>query len=327
MRNDHRIPSGINSLREWLILGEVVTVAYIACIAKAADVTGVAYLLFPELAALAYDVFTRPKGTWARAPMMLIITPAIAAVPGIMIERSLDYGFLSVLLSVAISLIIIKVLRSPIGPAISAGLLPVVLKVGSGWYPPAVLFGTTLLVGSLFLYRKMVFKNSRDEPHWIGFVETDVIEQLPRQYAWLPFFLVFLMIAIQLVKLTDLRFILFPPLAVIGYEMFAHSDSCPWAYKPIMLPIVCTVAALGGTVAILFLGTGPFSAMIAVSIALAICRVFSVYIPPAAAVSLLPFVTSHPNFMLPLSVGAGTALLGLSFYSYHFFFLRTRKIL
>jgi hypothetical protein len=325
MRADHRIPSGINSLLGWLILGEIVTVAYIASIAKVADITGVAYVLFPELAALAYDVFTRPKGTWARAPVMLVVTPAIAAVSGIMIERSLDYGFSSVLLSVAVSLIIIKGLRSPIAPAISAGLLPIVLKEGSWWYPVAILFGTALLVVSLFLYRKLVFKKSHDEPSWIGFSETDAIEQPPRQYAWLPFFLAFLLIAIQLVKLTGLRFILFPPLAVIGYEMFAHSDSCPWAYKPIVLPVVCTLAALGGTFAILFLGTGPFSAMVAVAVALAACRVFSLYIPPAAAVSLLPFVASHPSFMLPLAVGAGTAVLGLSFYSYHFLFLRTKK--
>lgn len=319
------LPSAINSLLGWLILGEVVTVAYIASIAKVANITGVAYVLFPELAALAYDVFTRPKGTWARAPVMLVITPAIAAVPGILIERSMDYGFQSVLLSVAASLILIKALRSPIAPAISAGLLPIVLQEGSWWYPVAILFGTALLVGSLFLYRKFFIKTSPGEPHWVGFAEADVIEQPPRQYAWLPFFLAFLLIAIQLVKLTGLRFILFPPLVVIGYEMFAHSNSCPWAYKPLVLPIVCTLAAFGGTAAILLLGASPFSAMIAVAAALAVCRVFSLYIPPAAAVSLLPFVTSHPNFMLPLAVGAGTTLLGLSFYSYRLLFQRSGK--
>ena len=57
----------------------------------------------------------------------------------------LPYGYLSVLLTVAGAIAIILALRSPVAPAISAGLLPLVLGVKSWWYPPAILLGTTLL--------------------------------------------------------------------------------------------------------------------------------------------------------------------------------------
>jgi hypothetical protein len=152
--------------------------------------TGVAYVLFPELAALSYDVFTRPKGTWAKAPLMLVVTPFLAAVAGILIEQHLSYGFTSVLLSIAIALLIIKTLNSPVAPAISAGLLPVVLGEGSWWYPVSILFGTASLV-----------------------------------------------ISIWLAKVTGMRFILFPPLVVIGYEMFAHSEVCPGRTGRSFLPL------------------------------------------------------------------------------------------
>lgn len=41
--------------------------------------------------------------------------------------------------------------------------------------------------------------------------------------------LAFTMIDVVLVSLTGLRFLLYPPLVVMTYEMFSHLRSCPWA--------------------------------------------------------------------------------------------------
>ena len=118
---------------------------YIAIIAEIACATGAVYVLFPELGALSHDVMTRPRGTWANAPLLLAITPALTGVVGIVFTRSLPYGYLSVLLTVGGAIAIVLALRSPVAPAISAGLLPLVLGVKSWWYPPAILLGTVLL--------------------------------------------------------------------------------------------------------------------------------------------------------------------------------------
>ena len=111
--------------------GDLAAVAYIGGIASLAQATGVATVLFPELGALAHDVFTRPRGAWAKAPLLLVLTPVLTAVVGTLIARTMDYGLLSVLLTVGIALLVIRLLRSPIAPAISAGLLPVTLGVTS----------------------------------------------------------------------------------------------------------------------------------------------------------------------------------------------------
>jgi hypothetical protein len=51
-----------------------------------------------------------------------------------------------------------------------------------------------------------------------------------------PFFLVFLVIALALVQATGWRFLLFPPLVVIAFEMFVHAQACPWAQRPLPFP-------------------------------------------------------------------------------------------
>jgi hypothetical protein len=79
------------------------------------------------LGALAHDVFTRPQGKWARNPILLAITPILTGVAGTCFTRMLPYGFVSVLLTVASAVVIVEVLKSPVAPAISAGLLPLTL--------------------------------------------------------------------------------------------------------------------------------------------------------------------------------------------------------
>jgi hypothetical protein len=124
---------------------DLVALAYIGFIASMATLTGAYYMLFPELSALSWDVMELPQGRWARAPIMLALTPALTGVIGTIVTRRMSYGIISVLLTVFVCVAVIRMLRSPVAPAISAGLLPLVLGVTSWWYAPCILFGTTVL--------------------------------------------------------------------------------------------------------------------------------------------------------------------------------------
>jgi CBS-domain-containing membrane protein len=304
-----------------LFIGEMTSLAYIGGIAEIAALTGIAYILFPELAALAYDIFTRPRGTWAKAPVMLIVTPLLTAIIGILIEQNLGYSVVSVLLAISSALLVIKLLNSPVAPAISAGLLPIVLEEKSWLYPASIILGTSLLVLSLFIYRK-VFSTFIDKTTNLADVIDDIVEQPPRQYSWLPFFVIFLLTDIYLAKLTGLRLIIFPPLIVIAFEMFAHSDVCPWAGKPVLLVLACMLTAAVGVSVVLALGNTPLAVIIAIAFAMGINRAFSLHAPPAVAVGLLPFVISQPDFWFPLAVGTGTSLLAGTFIIYRTFVLQ-----
>ena len=115
-------------------------------------------------------------------------------------------------------------------------------------------------------------------------------------------------------KLTGLRFILFPPLAVIGFEMFGHIESCAWAGRPLRLPIVCFLAASGGLFFHHMLGVNWTTAALSMAWGMAVLQIFRVHVPPALAVALLPMVMDAPTIWYPCSVGLGTLTLTLWFW-------------
>jgi hypothetical protein len=277
--------------------------------------------LFPELGALSHDVFTRPQGTWARSPVLLAITPALTAVLGIVIARALPYGMLSVLLVVGGSVAIVLALRSPVAPAISAGLLPLTIGVKSWWYPPGILLGTTLLAALSFAWGRVLKKHPATSAAAAEAVD-DAIERTPTHYYWLPALIGFVAVAALAVDLTGLRFILFPPLVVISFEMLGHTAICPWAKRPLVLPIACFLTALGGLLCWRMFGVSPLAAASSMGWGIVVLRAFDLHIPPALAIALLPLVMDSPTIAYPVSVGAGTVLLTLWFVACQRLFLK-----
>jgi hypothetical protein len=288
----------------------VLAMAYVALVAAVAGASGVFYIMFPELGALAYDVFGQPRGRWSSAPIHLATTPVITGAIGILITRCLPYGFLSVLLNVGGAMAIILALGSPIGPAISAGLLPLVLGVKSWGYPPGIMFGTVLLAAASIPWRLLIVGRPIDPSRH----RTLSTIATPRGSFWVIAYLAFLTAAVALVRLTGLRFILFPPLAVIGFEMFGHSKSCAWAGQPFRLPIVCFLAAAGGLTFHHWLGVTWITAALSMAWGMTVLQLFRVHVPPALAVALLPMVMDAPTAWYPCSVGLGTMTLTIWFW-------------
>ena len=294
------------------LAGELIALVYIAVIAWIASATGAFYILFPELGALSHDVMTRPRGTWARAPLMLAITPALAGIVGILFTRALPYGYASVLLTVAGAIAVVMALRSPIAPAISAGLLPLVLGVKSWWYPPAILLGTVLLSVLSLPWTK--FCTAHDDPDDEANRVDDLIEATPEDgYGCLAVLMAFVTTAVLFVKLTGMRFVLFPPLVVIGFEMLGHTAICPWANQPLKLPLACFLTALGGFLSWRYVPATPLAAALSMGWGMAILRIFDLHVPPALAVALLPLVMDRPTAAYPFAVAIGTTLLALWF--------------
>ncbi|HTW88036.1 MAG TPA: HPP family protein [Candidatus Binataceae bacterium] len=305
------------SRRTWYrIAAELIGLSYIALIAGIASVTGLFYVMFPELGALSHDVFTRPRGTWAAAPVLLVITPLLTALIGIFFTRLLPYGYISVLLTVGGAVTVMVALDSPIAPAISAGLLPLVVGIKSWWYPPAILLGTILLALISIPWKRI------GGPHLAMAVRPatdlvdDALEEPPAGRNWIVALMTFVAAAVTVVKLTGLRFVLFPPLVVIGFEMLGHPTICPWAKRPWWLPIACFLTAAGGFLSSRWLGVGPLAAGLSMGWGILVLRVFDLHIPPAIAVALLPLVMDSPTIAYPFAVGIGTLLMTLWFLLY-----------
>jgi RND family efflux transporter MFP subunit len=296
------------------LIGEAASILYIALIALLAQATGLFYILFPELGALSHDILKRPHGAWAQAPLMLVLTPFLTAVVGTVATQHLSYSPISVFATIGAAILIVWLLRSPIAPAISAGLLPLVLGVSSWWYPPSILVGTGSLAGIAMAWARLNPPLSA-APSTSQIVD-DIVEETPADYSWIPFFLTFLFVVITLAWLTGWRFMLFPPLVVIAFEMFAHASVCSWAGRPLILPLACALSAAIGVLAVGLLGPGPLAAACSMAFAGVALRIFDLHAPPALAVGLLPFVIAQPTYQLPISVGAGTLVLTITFLAW-----------
>jgi hypothetical protein len=291
-------------LRDRLLM-EAVALAYIVV---AAQCNGWHYVFFPGLAALSHDVLTRPWGKWASQPGRLVVTPVLGAAVGTLITRTLPYGVASILLVVALCVLLIGVLKSNIAPAIAAGMLPLFLGIKSWAYPASIAVSLVVLVVILLPWQR------RHRPASSNL--DDVLETRPSGNAWaLPFF--GFVAAMALCATTSgLRLILFPPLIVIAYEMFAHPTVCPWAGKPVALPAACFLTSTAGWVAVSIFGSGGIAAACAMTLGVIALRLLKLHMPPALAVGLLPLVIHSPDFKYPVCVAIGTGALTLAFQLY-----------
>jgi hypothetical protein len=315
---------------------ELIALAYIGTIAAVASATGAFYILFPELAALSYDVLGRPRGRWASAPFLLAITPVLTGTIGTIVTRSLPYGFASVLITVGGAIAVLSALRSPIAPAISAGLLPLVLGVTSWWYPTGILFGSTLLALISIPWKRYTLEIADTEPPEttnIGIAEVDTTDvhtganhdSNTTAIRWLAAIAIFVVVAVAFVKMTGLRFILFPPLVVIAYEMFRHPSACPWSGQTLRLPLVCFLCAAGGFLFHAAIPNAPLAAICSMAWGIAVLRSIRLHVPPALAVALLPMVMHHPTIVYPFAVLTGTALVAGWFGVFEMWTLKQRQ--
>ena len=265
------------------------TAAWLALVTALANASAIPELLFPELGALASVVFGAPGGSWARAPLLLALTAALTAVPGVLITRLLPYGLPALALNLAICLLLIRWLRSPIVPAISAGILPLTLGITSWLYPPAILVGT----GGLALLALLRARFLPPPPTALSPVTAtpaagsrhDTADAPLR--AWAPALAVFLVGGAGLVQLLGSRLVLYPPLLVIAYEMLAQRDHCPWRGRYGAVLLVTGGAALAGLLLVRSLGVVPLAAAAAVLITALLLHLAQLRCPPAFGLALL----------------------------------------
>jgi hypothetical protein len=297
--------------------GEILALIYMGAIAFSARKTGFSLLLFPELAAISHDVFTRPRGKWASQPWLLVLTPTITAFFGLFLVRHTNFNALALTLIVAVSLIVIKLLKSTIAPAISAGVLPMILAERSWIYPVAIFVDLSLLALVLLIFKRYIpAKNVLSSDEEIDSQIIDDLEAPPHDRFWGVALLVFVLALATISQVTGLFYLIFPPLIVVAYEILGHPEVPGWMARPILFPLISFLTAAVGLAFCHVFDAGFEGVIVTLLCSIAILKVFKVHMPPALAVGILPFVMKAPNYLYPISVLMGTTALMLYFWSY-----------
>ena len=298
------------------IIAEGLSVLFMALIVFAANSIHVFYILFPELGALTSDVLLRPKGKWAKEPIKLILTPTATAVVGWAISNYLPYGVVSILLSMVVCIGVVFALRSAVAPAISAGVLPIVLGVKSWLYPTCILGTLVALAAVLLIWRETAFGRILIPEVGADRKAVEILESKPDARWWFTGLFLFVAIVGTAAQVTGWRFLLFPPLIVMAYEMLGHPETCAWAKQPFGFPVVCTLAAGMGVEMVRWLGVSPVAAAIVLVFTVLMLRLFRLRMPPAMAIGLIPFILPSPVLQYAVSVGIGTCALTGWFLGY-----------
>lgn len=281
------------------------TALFLAAITALARISGLKLLLFPELAALASVLFRDPTSPWARSPRLLVLTPTLTAVVGLLVSTWLPYGPLATALVVSAGLLVLAGLRSAVAPALSAGYLPLALGIRSWTYPLAILLGLLALLSAARLLPPPASDGDRPP---CGDPASD---PLPPPRRWLLPLLLFLAGALGLARLLGTHLVLYPPLLVIAWETLAHRERCPWSRRPFALLAATTVAALLGLLLARGLGPVPLAAFLAALLTALLLKGLRLSCPPAYAVAVVPLVLTQPPLAYPLVVLVGGAWLVL----------------
>ncbi|MFC0397475.1 HPP family protein [Paraburkholderia rhizosphaerae] len=244
---------------------------------------------------------------------MLAITPAVTAAMGTAVTQAMVYGLWSVAVAIAGATLIIWLMRSPIMPAISAAFLPLAFGITSWWYPVSIAAVMTVLAGVSIVYSRMLTSGDRQRvPALDTEARADEVEVAPTRHktslrAFL--FFAFLFAVYVLASVTGLRLILFPPLVMIAFEIFNNADSRPWAKRPLVLPLVCSMSAGVGLAVLVAFGAGPLSVVISLLVGILALRALRLHFPPALTVGLLPQIMPHADWSFVLAVALGSATL------------------
>jgi hypothetical protein len=219
---------------------------------------------------------------------------------------------LQVLLVLAASLAVIALIGSVVFPALSAGILPLVLGQ-SGWIYPACIFTSCSLLAVVAYIL-----------HPESARQSDVAKRAKVAESWemsrILVYLSFVSFMASAAYFLSRPLLLFPPLAVLAFEALVRVKTCTWINRPVALVCLFVVASTGSYAIFGVLGASPVTITLVMAFAIACMTWLDLYAPPAIVIAILPYTTVEAGWFYPID--AGGSVLALAIVST--FFERTK---
>jgi len=260
--------------------------------AAVAQIFHVRTIIFPETAAMALGVWVLRDPEWLKRPWHIVVLPTVCAALSVSLNHSDLPTMARELLILWIVLVILTVTRSFLSPAISAGILPIVLNIHA-W----------VFVYSVFVATGVI---------WISVRQRAVGANWPPERAFPPWRtnMVFAIVAtlwIAAAGIFGIRDAVLPPIMVFLYgSMRAQPKGWGNVSREIAVLIVAALMSSWGVAVLHYPIEVAALSLTATTLAM---RALKTWVPPAGAVALLPLVLPiSPASKFPILVAILTLI-------------------
>lgn len=284
------------------IMPAALAVLTVMVMTAAAELSGEKEILFPEIAAIAAGALVAPKFAWKTSKLRLFVLICIGSVMGLLISMFVPFT-LGVKLCIAFlaASLLFRFSGTTFAPVISSVVLPVMLGTDSAIYPIAAAVLTFLILMERLLIEKLgIAEKSEFSP-----------EPMPDKNAIILLAARWLIGSIAIVPAVGngFGFAAAPPL-LVAFTEFCRKDSAA-RKRPAAITLLIVVCALVGAVCrfvFTLLGWKMFiAAGVAMLIVCIIMKSVKLFVPPAAALSVLAFLIPEEAVVTyPLQIAAGT---------------------
>ena len=273
------------------LLPGVLTVGIIAVMIAASELLGEREIIFPEIAAIAVGMLLAPRRPWQTSRARVLVLISLSAVVGLAVSVLLPLPLWE---KMCVAFLLAQVLLifggTSFAPLISAAVLPVMLGTESLVYLIAAVSLTALILLVSFVLERLGLR--APEPYRPV--------HPPEGRGWGRVMLRCLLgcVCIALAVSLHARYMVAPPMLV--------------AFTEFMNPVICALAgALCRLALTVALGLPlTVSAVAAGVILLWLLREFGLYLPPAAALTVLAMLIPQSDLVIyPIEILAGVAVL------------------
>ncbi len=284
----------------------VLTVIIIAVMIGASELMGEREIIFPEIAAIAVGMLLAPRRPWQVSRWRVLVLISLSAVVGLAVSVLLPLPLWEKMcMAFLLAQVLLVFGGTSFAPLISAAVLPVMLGTESMVY----------LIAAVSLTALILLVNYALERFGLRAPEAYCPVHPPEGRAWARVMLRCLLgcVCIALAVTLRARYMVAPPM-LVAFTEFMNAES-PAKRKPWKAIALIAFCAAAGAVSRLALSVAlglplTVSAIAAAVILLWLLREFDMYLPPAAALTVLAMLIPQSDLIVyPVEILVGIAVL------------------
>ncbi|UYG98167.1 hypothetical protein [Cytobacillus firmus] len=294
--------------KKQMIISYVIAITFIVAMITASVLLNNHQIILPELAAMAIAMWVYREAGWIRQPSKILLAPSLTAVIGFMVNLLPIFYVGKVGITLLLSMLLLRLIRSNLAPSIATGLLPVVIDV-DGWS----FIVSTFILTFILMLGVLIFR-----------LNNGLEKEVKIQYKYMVVFLVLNFVWISLTWAVGYpQLAAIPPILVVVYESLQKPMyNGKVAFKQ---SLVLTISATVGTLLYFALDSWILVTMLDIILMLILLRIVGIRLPAVYAFPLLPFV--FPNdivAMLPLGSLIASVFMFSSVLAYKKFEMKRR---